>query len=78
MGHGQDVELMEAQPTHSARKTVLGTRRGDAGEHRVLTVLYLLQADVITLVQEGPHRDGVAELLGLPCEWQRGGTKCLC
>lgn len=63
---GQDVEL--ATP-HGTFQTVLGRRRrGDAGERCVLTVLHLLQADVVTLVQEGPHGNGVAELFMLACK----------
>lgn len=62
---GQDVELTAP---HSAFQAILGCRRrGDAGERCILTVLHLLQADVVTLVQEGPHRNGVAELFMLAC-----------
>lgn len=61
---GQDVELTAP---HGALQTALGRRRrGDAGERCILTVLHLLEADVI-LIQEGPHGDGVAELFMLAC-----------
>lgn len=62
---GQDVGL---PAPHGTFQTILGPcREGDAGERCILTVLHLLQADVVTFFQEGPHRNGVAELLMLAC-----------
>lgn len=62
---GKDVELAAS---HCSLQAVLGcSRGGDAGERCVLSVLHLLEADVITLIQEGTNRDGVAELFGLGC-----------
>jgi len=59
------VELVAPRRSLQA---VLGCGRGcDAGECCVLPVLHLLKANVITLVQEGTNRDGVAELFGLAC-----------
>ena len=70
--NGQNVELVAA---HSSLQAVLGCRGGDAGKCCILPVLYLLQADVILLVQEGTDRDGVAELFGFTCNQGRLITK---
>lgn len=62
---GQDVEL---PAPHGPLQAVLARRRrSDAGERCVLTVLHLLEADVVAIVQEGPHGNGVAELFMLAC-----------